>query len=92
MKTITLNSRVRLRAGLEAMDIDEATVIANAGGDYGLELIARRIWQLIPSTATVAEVCEMLLKEYEVDRETCQREVLEFLNDSTRQGLTEAVD
>jgi len=92
MKTITLNSRVRFRDDLEAMDIDEATVLANAGGGYGVELIARRICQLIPLTATVAELCDVLLQEYEVDRETCEREVLEFLNESALEGLTEIAD
>jgi len=91
---LTLNSRVRLRDDFHAMDIDDAIVIANerGGNCYGLELIARRIWQLLPRAATVAELCEVLLKEYDVDRETCEREVLEFLNDSVREGLIQTAD
>jgi hypothetical protein len=85
---IDLNSRVSLRDDLQCMDVDNAMIIANAGGDcYGLELIARRIWQLLRRAGTVSELCEALLKEYDIDRETCEREVLEFLNDSTREGL-----
>jgi hypothetical protein len=89
MKRIALDSRITRRDDFDTMDVDDATIIANAGGGdcYGLELIARRIWQLLPGTATVAELCEMLLKEYDIDRETCEREVLEFLNDSIREGL-----
>jgi hypothetical protein len=94
MKIITLNSKVGLCDDLRTMDIDDAIVVANgSGGDpYGLELIARRIWQLLHRPATVAELCETLLKEYDIDRETCEREVLEFLNDSTREDLIRTAD
>jgi hypothetical protein len=40
----------------------------------------------------VAELCEALLREYDVDRETCEREVLEFLNDSNFEGLIQTAD
>ena len=94
MKIITLNSRVGLQAGLRILDVDGATIIANeSGGDaYGLELIARRIWQLLHQPVTVAELCEELLKEYDVDREMCEQGVLEFLNDSAREGLIQTAD
>jgi hypothetical protein len=89
MKPVTLQSTVRLCPDLQLMDIDEATVIApqNGGNCYGVESIAKRIWQLIGQTETVAELCEVLLKEYLIDAETCELEVLEFFNESGRQGL-----
>ena len=94
MKTLTLNSRISRREQLHSMDIDEATVIANRSGGncYGVELIGRRIWQLLDHDSTVAELCELLLQEYAIDRETCEREVLEFLNDSVREDLIQTVD
>jgi hypothetical protein len=94
MEMITLNSRVGLRAGLHTMDVDGATIIANenAGDSYGLELIARRIWQLLDHPATVSELCEILLQDYDIDRETCEQDVLDFLNDSAREGLIETAD
>jgi hypothetical protein len=94
MKVITLNSRVRLNADLHTMEVDEATIVADGGGSdcYGLELIARRIWQLLPRAGSVAELCETLLKEYDVDRETCELGVLEFLNESMREGLIRTAD
>jgi hypothetical protein len=94
MKRITSTSKISLRPSLQAMDVDDATVIANgSGGDcYGLELISRRIWQLLDRPTMVAELCEALLREYDVDRETCEREVLEFLNDSNFEGLIQTAD
>jgi hypothetical protein len=92
MKTITLDSRICLRHDLQTMDIDDATFVATDNGGYGVELIARRIWQLLPRAPLVADLCELLLKEYDVDRERCEREVLEFLTDSARAGLIEKFD
>jgi hypothetical protein len=91
MNTITLTSRLRLRDNVHATDIDDAVVIANGSDSdcYGLEFIARRIWQLLDRTGTAAELCDALLNEYDIDRETCEREVLEFLNDSLREGIIE---
>jgi hypothetical protein len=94
MKMITLHSRVSLREGFQTMDVDDATIVAgeSRGDCYGLELIARRIWQLLRQESTVAELCDALMNEYEVDRATCEREVLEFLNDSTHEGLIRVAD
>ena len=91
---LTLNSRIALRDGLRSVDVDDATVITDRNADhcYGVELIARRIWQLIPRSGTVAEICEALLMEYEVDRELCQREVLVFLNQCSLSGLIRIID
>jgi hypothetical protein len=89
MKPITLKSIICVRDDLHAIDVDEALIIEdkNSGGPYGVELIARRLWQLLSQPVPVAELCETLLREYDVDRETCERDVLEFLNDSMHQGL-----
>jgi Coenzyme PQQ synthesis protein D (PqqD) len=94
MKEISSTSKICLCTDLQAMEVDDATVIANgrAGDCYGLELISRRIWQLLYRPTTVAELCEALLREYDVDRETCEREVLEFLNDSRVEGLVQTAD
>ncbi len=47
---------------------------------YGLDSIASAIWQRIGQPTSVADLCAALLEEFEVDRETCQRETLELLN------------
>jgi hypothetical protein len=94
MKSITLSSKVSLRDDLETMPIDDAFVIANGSGGecYGVEGIAKRICQLLQSSMTVSELCDALMQEYEVDRETCEREVLEFLTDSAHEGLIRVLD
>ncbi len=89
MKTITLNSTVSLHPGNDTVNVDDAVVIGreSIGEFYGVESIARRIWELLADGGKVADLCETLLKEYAVDRETCERDVLDFLNDAMSQGL-----
>jgi hypothetical protein len=71
------------------VDVDDASLISSdrTGECYGLEALPRRIWELFPLTGTVSELCDRLLSEYDVDRDTCEREVLELLNDMAREGL-----
>lgn len=45
---------------------------------YGLDPIASRIWQLLEKPSSVAHLADILLEEYEVDRETCLKDVLDF--------------
>jgi hypothetical protein len=87
--TIGLTSTVARSSDLPDQNIDEAVVMANAetGDYYGVELAAGRIWQMLKSPGTVADLCEVLLKEYDIDRATCERDVLEFVNDLAREGL-----
>jgi hypothetical protein len=93
MEMIELTSRICLSVGVHEMDVDDATVIAHGeGSSYGLELIARRIWQLLHRPTTVSALCNILLEEYKVDRETCEREVLAFLNDSLHERLIQMAD
>lgn len=92
MKTITLDSTISLRDDVEIIRVDDATIVtdAAAGDFYGMELIAGRIWELLPRGGNVAALCDTLMNEYHVDRETCERDVLEFLNDAMSQGLIRA--
>ena len=54
------------------MDVDE-------GRYYELDPVGARIWALVESGPTVAEVCEALVAEYDVALDTCRDEVLEFM-------------
>jgi hypothetical protein len=62
-------------------DLDTKAVILSLknGKYYGLNKVGLSIWALIQKPLTVAEIEEALLQEYEVDEETCRREVIEFL-------------
>lgn len=59
------------------------------GKYYALEGTARRIWELLAEPASVGEIVERLMAEYEVDREQCTREVTGFVRELIENGLLE---
>jgi len=56
---------------------------------YGLDPVGARIWNLIQQPRTVSEVLQILLEEYEVDAERCERDLLELLQNLAAEGLVE---
>ena len=49
------------------------------GQYFGAEDTGARIWKLIEQPITVAHLCDQLLALYEIDRKTCETEVLAYL-------------
>ena len=58
-----------------------------AGRYYGLNAVASRIWELLDSPKTIAQLCAQLSEEFEVDAQTCEAEVLKFVQDLIDNGL-----
>jgi hypothetical protein len=61
------------------VDDDLVLFSANEGMYYGMQVVGSRIWALIEDEVSVAEICDKLLEEFSVDRETCEREVMQFV-------------
>ena len=57
------------------------------GEYYGLDEIGSRIWTLIETPHTVDAICVKLLEEYDVNREICENQVIEFLENLLNTGL-----
>jgi hypothetical protein len=66
-----------------ASDIDGETVMMSVenGEYYGLDNIGSRIWELIQKPIKVSDLIDTLLERFDVDRETCEKDVLTFLNE-----------
>ncbi len=66
-----------------ASDIDGETVMMSIenGEYYGLDDIGSRIWELIEKPVKVSDLIDTLLERFDVDRETCKKDVLKFLNE-----------
>ena len=54
---------------------------------FGLDAVGARIWGLLESGATVGEVVDTLMQEYEVERETLEVDVGELLDRLLEAGL-----
>ena len=60
-----------------------------AGVYYGLDAVGARIWSLIQEARTVNEIRDILLEEYEVEPEHCERDLLALLRRLADEGLVE---
>ena len=54
---------------------------------YGLDEVGSRIWALIDEPRKVSEVRDAIVAEYDVDEETCQRDLIGFLATLEQEGL-----
>lgn len=71
----------------------EAVILSMKNGKYyGLNEVGRRIWNVIKEPANLDEIQARILDEYEVDEETCYREVSSFLQKMLSEGLIEVLD
>ncbi|HEY0112009.1 MAG TPA: PqqD family protein [Allosphingosinicella sp.] len=67
---------------LVALDVDQ-------GNCYGFNATATRVWAMLDEPKRVSELRDALLEQYEVDPETCERELIALLQDLESQGLLE---
>jgi Coenzyme PQQ synthesis protein D (PqqD) len=56
---------------------------------YGLDPIGAQVWNLLQMPRKVADIQEALLREYDVEPERCQRDLLALLEDLLGAGLIE---
>ena len=72
-------------------DLDGEAVILNmkSGVYCGLNEVGARIWQLIQEPTCLKDVLDTLLKEYEVEPDRCERELLALLQQMSDNGLIE---
>lgn len=59
---------------------------------YGVDQVGARIWELLREPTRVTDICDAIAREYEVEPDLCQRDVLEFLRQLAAQGLIEVRD
>jgi hypothetical protein len=72
-----------------ASDIDDEKVMMSVekGRYYALDPVGSRVWELIEKPIKVSGLIEALLSNYDVDRKTCEHDVLAFLEDLRGDGL-----
>jgi hypothetical protein len=82
---------VRRREGLIQAEVDGELVALHVdnGACYGFNPTATRIWALIETPQLLSALTRKLVEEYEVDPETCDRQVRAVLKDLEQDGLVE---
>lgn len=88
--TLTVDSIVSARDDLLSTDLspDEIVMInVDRGTYYGMEEVAKAIWELLAKPRKVASLCDDLQSRFDVDRETCERDTLAFLRELQKEEL-----
>jgi hypothetical protein len=57
------------------------------GNCYGLNVVGSRIWRLLADPIRISDICAKLLAEYKVEPRTCERQVLDLLEELRAEGL-----
>jgi hypothetical protein len=75
-------------------DLGEEVVILHLknGVYYGLDEVGARIWNLIQEPKAVNEIRDVLLDEYEVEPESCERDLLALLEELAVENLVKVRD
>ena len=72
---------------------DEAVILnLDSGIYYGLNEVGARIWELIQQPQSFSELCSILLEEYDVSAEACERDLKKILLDLKTASLIEVND
>lgn len=83
-KTITVNEK-----GLLATDLgDEMIIMDLNSGDYiGLDAVGVSIWTILKESSSIDIIVHRLQQEYAIDEATCQKDVIEFLEELAKKKI-----
>ena len=86
---LSLTTLVIRNPGLVEAEIDREVVTLNieTGNCYGLNPVGSRIWNLLAAPIRAGDLCAQLIAEFEVEPNTCEREVIELLQQLRSEGL-----
>jgi len=87
--TIQAESVIRRNKEIIGSTIDGETVMMSVenGKYYGVNQIGSSIWNLIEEPMRLDAICQALQEEYEIDSETCEKEVIAFLHDLEKNNI-----
>ena len=65
---------------------DRVMMNVSSGSYLGLTSVGARIWDLLERVTTLDGICDELVRQYDVERETCRAEVQAFLAELANAG------
>jgi hypothetical protein len=69
--------------------VDNEYVIfsSNNGEYYGLNSVASRVWESMHTPKTIQDISEELIREFDVEKEECERYVIQFVHELIEHDL-----
>jgi hypothetical protein len=91
--TLTPQTRVRRIDDVLDTEIDDQTVMMDIeqGSYFGLNQTGTRIWALLAEPMVIGELCDQLTEQFDVPREQCEQQVVDFLGNLLARGLLQVV-
>jgi len=88
---LSLASVVRASDQQVSSDLAGETVLLSldTARYFGLPGVASRIWELLRAPVRVSDICTAITNEYDVSRERCEADTLNFLSRLLEKGLIE---
>ena len=70
-------------------ELDGETVMLDPakGSYFSLGVVGSRVWQLLEDRRSVNDLCKELVSEFDIDHQTCRREVRAFIDRLLDAGL-----
>ena len=88
-KEISKDSIILRDFSIDDTDLDGEKVMMNLNkGEYFMmNEVGGKIWDIINKSISVKEIINIILEEFEVERDVCENEVIEFLESLRRAEL-----
>ena len=93
-KGISLQSIVVVSPDQVSADLGaEAAILQmKTGIYYGLDVVGSRIWELLKTPRRVAQIRDLLVREYDVTQEVCEKDLTLLLEDLLKEHLVTITD
>lgn len=96
MTSTTISSATLLQRNpdMVAANLDGDLVMMNEklGRYYGISGVGARAWELLETPASIDDLVSAICKEYEIDADTCQQDIIRFAQDLMKVDLIEPVN
>ncbi len=73
------------------LDAEVAILSLDKSVYFGLKGVGAQIWQALEQPRSVAELCKLIVEEFDVEPSRCEADVQRFLHDLRTAGLVEPV-
>lgn len=87
----TNSSLIQRSTNQIACDMGGEVVVLDlkSGIYYGMDAVGARVWSLIEQPVSLLAIRDAIMSEYDIDAESCERDILAFVNRMQSVGLVD---
>jgi len=91
--TISFTDKVKVPEDILISGLQEESVILNLNSEryFGLNEVGTRIFSALTTSSSIEAAFELLVEEYDVDRELLRHDLISLVDKLVEQGLVEVV-